>query len=183
VSLQTRGLDAGASATKRNRHHAILFESKTRKQQTKLNVILTDTPKMAVFDVQADARAAYEMQHVIQWQPNKSRKYKQLKGNAGRINLLKTKMNNAYVLNRHNLTRCPKHAQSNSTTLSHTRAVPRLRPLVAGLSSQRPGFDPHSVYVGFVVDKVTLRQVFPPSTSVFTCQFHSNGAPLLEKKK
>jgi hypothetical protein len=37
--------------------------------------------------------------------------------------------------------------------------------------------------VGFVVDKVALGQVFPPSTSVFPCQFHSTGAPLLGKTK
>jgi hypothetical protein len=37
--------------------------------------------------------------------------------------------------------------------------------------------------VGFVVDKVALGQVFPPSTSVFPCQFHSTGAPLLGKGK
>jgi hypothetical protein len=41
--------------------------------------------------------------------------------------------------------------------------------------------NPGSVRVGFVVDKVALRQVFPPSTSVFPCQFHSTGAPLLGK--
>jgi hypothetical protein len=35
--------------------------------------------------------------------------------------------------------------------------------------------------VGFVVDKVALVQVFPPSSSVFACQFHSTGAPLLGK--
>jgi hypothetical protein len=33
--------------------------------------------------------------------------------------------------------------------------------LVVGLSSRRPGFSPGSVYVGFVVDKVALGQVFP----------------------
>jgi hypothetical protein len=33
--------------------------------------------------------------------------------------------------------------------------------LVAGLPSRRLGFDPGSVHVGFVVDEVTLRQVFP----------------------
>ena len=38
------------------------------------------------------------------------------------------------------------------------------------------GFDPGPVYVGFVVDKVALGQVFP-------CQFHSTGAPLLVKLK
>jgi hypothetical protein len=35
--------------------------------------------------------------------------------------------------------------------------------------------------VGFVVDKVALEQVFPPSSSVFPCQFHSTGAALLGK--
>jgi hypothetical protein len=60
-------------------------------------------------------------------------------------------------------------------------AVPWLRRLVAGLPPRRPGFDPGSVRVGFLVDKVALGQVFPPSTSVFHCQFHSTGAPLLGK--
>jgi hypothetical protein len=32
-----------------------------------------------------------------------------------------------------------------------------------------------------MVDKVALEQVFSPSTSVFPCQFHSTGAPLLGK--
>jgi hypothetical protein len=41
-----------------------------------------------------------------------------------------------------------------------SRAVPWLRRLVAGLSPRRPGFNPESVHVGFVVDKVALRQVF-----------------------
>jgi hypothetical protein len=39
--------------------------------------------------------------------------------------------------------------------------VPWLRRLVAGLSPRRPGLDPGSVYVRFVVDKVALGQVFP----------------------
>jgi hypothetical protein len=59
------------------------------------------------------------------------------------------------------------------------KAVPWLRQLVAGLPSRSPG----SVHVGFVVDKVALGQVFPPSTSVLPCQFHSTGAPLLGKMK
>jgi hypothetical protein len=36
----------------------------------------------------------------------------------------------------------------------------QLRQLVAGLSPRRPGFDPGSAHVGFVVDKVALGQVF-----------------------
>jgi hypothetical protein len=39
-------------------------------------------------------------------------------------------------------------------------AVPWLRLLAAGLPPRRPGFDPGSVHVGFVMDKVTLGQVF-----------------------
>jgi hypothetical protein len=51
------------------------------------------------------------------------------------------------------------------------------------LPPRRPGFDPGSVHVGFLVDKVALGQVFPPSTSVFPCQFHSTGATLQGKTK
>jgi hypothetical protein len=40
-------------------------------------------------------------------------------------------------------------------------ALPWLRQLVAGLLPRRPEFDPGSVHVGFVVDKVALGQVFP----------------------
>ena len=39
-------------------------------------------------------------------------------------------------------------------------AVLWLRRLVAGLSPRRPGFDPGSVHVGFVVNKVALGQGF-----------------------
>ena len=61
--------------------------------------------------------------------------------------------------------------------------MPWPRRLVAGLSPRRPGFDPGSVRVRFVVDKVALGEDFPPSTSVFPCQFNSTGAPLLGKTK
>jgi hypothetical protein len=71
---------------------------------------------------------------------------------------------------------------SEFTAVRHVkRAVPWLRRLAAGLPLRRPGFDPESVHVGFVVDKVALGQVFSPSSSVFPCQFHSTGAPLLGK--
>jgi hypothetical protein len=53
--------------------------------------------------------------------------------------------------------------------------VPWLRRLVA-LPPRKPGFDPGSVHVGFVMGKVVLGQVFP-------CQFHSTGAPLQGKTK
>jgi hypothetical protein len=62
-------------------------------------------------------------------------------------------------------------------------AVPWLRRLVPGLSPRRPGFDPRSVHVRFVMDSVALGQVFSPSTWVFSCQFHSTGAPLQGKTK
>jgi hypothetical protein len=62
-------------------------------------------------------------------------------------------------------------------------AVSWVRRLVAGLSTRRPVFDSGSVHVGFVVDKVALGQVFPPSTSVFLCQFHPTGAPFHGKTK
>jgi hypothetical protein len=39
-------------------------------------------------------------------------------------------------------------------------AMPWLRRLVSGLSPRRPGLDPGSFHVGFVVDKVALGQVF-----------------------
>jgi hypothetical protein len=48
-------------------------------------------------------------------------------------------------------------------------AVPWLRWLVAGLPLRRSGFDPGSVHVGFVGDKVAQGQVFFPRTSVFPC--------------
>jgi hypothetical protein len=44
---------------------------------------------------------------------------------------------------------------------SVSQAVSWLTWLVAGLSLGRPGFDPRSVHVGFVEDKVALGQVFP----------------------
>jgi hypothetical protein len=43
--------------------------------------------------------------------------------------------------------------------------------------------DPGSVRVGFVVDKVAPGEVFPPTTSVFLCQFHSTMFHYLEKWK
>jgi hypothetical protein len=63
-----------------------------------------------------------------------------------------------------------------------SRAVPWLRRLVVGLPPRRPGFDPGSVHVGFVVDKVALGQVFPRVLR-FSRQFHSTGSPLLGKMK
>jgi hypothetical protein len=39
-------------------------------------------------------------------------------------------------------------------------AVPQLRRLASGFPLRRPGFDPRSGHVGFVVDKMVLGQVF-----------------------
>jgi hypothetical protein len=57
-------------------------------------------------------------------------------------------------------------------------AVLWFRSLFAGLSPRRPGFAPGSIHVGFAVDKVTLGQVFYPSSSLFPCQYihHSTVA-------
>jgi hypothetical protein len=49
----------------------------------------------------------------------------------------------------------------NNTQNNTPQAVPWLRRLAAGLPPRRPGFDPGSVHVGFVVDEVALGQVFP----------------------
>jgi hypothetical protein len=46
------------------------------------------------------------------------------------------------------------------TRLADPQAVPCLRRLVAGLSQRSPGFAFGSIHVGFVLDKVTLGQVF-----------------------
>jgi hypothetical protein len=55
-----------------------------------------------------------------------------------------------------------------------------LRWLAEGLPPWKLEFDAGSLHVGFVVDKVALGQVSPPTTSVFPC-LHFTGAPLLEK--
>jgi hypothetical protein len=49
-------------------------------------------------------------------------------------------------------------------------AVPWLRRLVTGFPLRRPGFEPRSGHVGFVVDKVALVQVFSEYFG-FPCQF------------
>jgi len=57
-------------------------------------------------------------------------------------------------------------------------ALPWIRRLVARLSPLRPGLDPRSLHVGFVVDEVELEQAFlPPNASVSPCQYHSTNAP------
>ena len=59
------------------------------------------------------------------------------------------------------------------------KVVPWLRLSVNGLASRRPGFDPRSIPVGFVLDQVALRQV-----SVRVLRFYPVGiiAPLLHAR-
>jgi hypothetical protein len=53
-----------------------------------------------------------------------------------------------------------KAGRKTTGNVSMNMALPWLRRLVAGLSPRRPGFDPGSVLVRFVVDKLALGQVF-----------------------
>jgi hypothetical protein len=53
-----------------------------------------------------------------------------------------------------------KYLETSSCRYQQSRAVPWLRWLGSGLSPRRPGFASGSIYVGFVVDKVTLAQGF-----------------------
>jgi len=49
----------------------------------------------------------------------------------------------------------------------HCRTMPRLRGLIADLSTWRPGSDPMAIYVGFVVYTVALWTGFAPSILVY----------------
>jgi hypothetical protein len=63
-----------------------------------------------------------------------------------------------------------------------TWAVPWLRRLAAGLPPRRPGFDPRSVHVGFVVDKVALGQVFPPEFFGFPLSISFHRCSITRKR-
>jgi hypothetical protein len=67
--------------------------------------------------------------------------------------------------------------------VNRSLVVPWLNRVDAGLSPRRPGFDPGSLHVEFVVGQSGTRTGFSPSTWVFPCQFHSTGAPLQGKTK
>jgi hypothetical protein len=62
-------------------------------------------------------------------------------------------------------------------------AVPWLRRLVDDLSPRRPGFDPGTAHVGFVVDKVALLQVSPPILGFFPVSFIPPVLHYFEKRK
>ena len=50
--------------------------------------------------------------------------------------------------------------------------MPWLRRLVAGLPLRRPDFDPRSIHVEFLEDKVAFEQGFSPIISAFLYQYH-----------
>jgi len=55
--------------------------------------------------------------------------------------------------------------------------APWLSRSVAGISPQKPGFDPRPVRVEFVVDKVAMGQSpLPQRYFDFSCQYHSTNA-------
>jgi hypothetical protein len=63
-------------------------------------------------------------------------------------------------------------------------AVPWLRRLVVGLSPRRSEFNPGSVHVGFVVDKVALGQVLPEYFSFpLSASFHQWSITRRNEKK
>jgi hypothetical protein len=68
----------------------------------------------------------------------------------------------------------PHRVCHNMTSLrkgtKYSKAVPELKRLVAGFPPRWPGFESRSGHVGFVVDKVALRQVFSEYFG-FPCQF------------
>jgi hypothetical protein len=63
------------------------------------------------------------------------------------------------------------------------KSVPWLRRLVAALPPRRPGFDPGSVHVEFVVEKVALGQVFPQVLRFYPVNFIPPELHYLEKDK
>jgi hypothetical protein len=69
------------------------------------------------------------------------------------------------------------------TVFRQMLTVPWLKRLAAGLSPRRPGFDPGSVHVRFVVGKVALGQVFPRVLQFSPVNFISPVLHYSEKRK
>jgi hypothetical protein len=65
-----------------------------------------------------------------------------------------------------------QHGYGELRHVEEARKIPchKLRQVVAGSPPPRPWFNPRSGHVGFVVDKVALRHVFPECFR-FPCQF------------
>jgi hypothetical protein len=55
------------------------------------------------------------------------------------------------------------------------KAVPCFRRSVAGLSRLRPGFDPSTVHMRFVIDKVALEVVLPAFLFPLPVSFHQHS--------
>jgi hypothetical protein len=51
------------------------------------------------------------------------------------------------------------------------QAMPWLRQSFTSLSPQRPGLNPRSVHVGFLVERMTIAQVFVPVLQFFHSQY------------
>ena len=62
--------------------------------------------------------------------------------------------------------RVPDHHEPSLSAAVIYQTVPWPRQLFASLSPHRPGFNPKSVHVGFLVERVTLGAGFCSSTSV-----------------
>jgi hypothetical protein len=62
-----------------------------------------------------------------------------------------------------------QHPQKETVTI-RTEPVPELKRLAVGFPQRRPGFEPRSGHVGFVVEEAALDQVFSEYFG-FPCQF------------
>ena len=94
-----------------------------------------------------------------------------------------TRHSRAHRVARATLTHIATDSRSTDTTYCRQVAVPWLRRLVAGLPPRRPGFDPGSVHVEFVVDIVALGQAFPQILRFSPVNFIPPALHYTEKRK